>query len=306
MLRILSQRKARMSEAPRYCRNCHEKLGGEYCPRCGQREGRADMRFLDLAGELTGDLLDFDSRLWRTLIYLLFRPGMLTAEFIAGRRARYLPPLRLYLVISFIMFLVMSLGANRIVSVQGDGEAEVPEGVVVGIDLDEAPGEADDPNDVSVSIGLADADSPQWLQDVDQHLEGNVDKLRADPGEFFETLVNYLPQMMFVLLPAFALLLRLVYLLQPFHYLQHLVFSLHYHAFVYLLFLLAQLLELFTVNIDGLLSLGLLVYLPLALHRCYGSSWRGSLGKSLFVYVTYGLLLLLAFSALAILALALL
>ena len=295
-----------MSEAPRYCRNCHEKLGGEYCPRCGQREGRADMRFLDLAGELTGDLLDFDSRLWRTLAYLLFRPGKLTAEFIAGRRARYLPPLRLYLVISFIMFLVMSLGANRIVSVQEDGEEELSDSVVAGVDLEASSDEANDPNVVPDSIDLADADSPQWLQDVDQRLEGNVDKLRADPGEFFETLVNYLPQMMFVLLPAFALLLRLVYLLQPFHYLQHLVFSLHYHAFVYLLFLLAQLLELFTVNIDGLLSLGLLVYLPLALHRCYGSSWRGSLGKSLFLYVTYGVLLLLAFSALAILALALL
>jgi hypothetical protein len=204
------------------------------------------------------------------------------------------------------MFLVMSLGANRIVSVQGDGEEEVPDRVVAGVDLEASSDEADDPNGVPDSIDLADADSPQWLQDVDQRLEGNVDKLRADPGEFFETLVNYLPQMMFVLLPAFALLLRLVYLLQPFHYLQHLVFSLHYHAFVYLLFLLAQLLELFTVNIDGLLSLGLLVYLPLALHRCYGSSWRGSLGKSLFLYVSYGAVLLLSFIALVILALALL
>jgi hypothetical protein len=264
------------------------------------------MRFLDLAGELTGDLLDFDSRLWRTLIYLLFRPGMLTAEFIAGRRARYLPPLRLYLVISFIMFLVMSLGTNGIVAVQGEGDAEVPDGVAVGIEPDAPPEAADEPNEVSDFIDLADADSPQWLQDLDQRLEGNVEKLRADPGEFFEALVSYLPQMMFLLLPAFALLMRLVYLLQPFHYLQHLVFSLHYHAFVYLLFLLGQLLELFTAHMDGLLALGLLVYLPLALHRCYGSSWRGSLGKSLFLYVTYGVLLLLAFSALAILALALL
>jgi hypothetical protein len=141
---------------------------------------------------------------------------------------------------------------------------------------------------------------------MDQRLEANLEKLRTDPGGFLETLVSYLPQMMFALLPVFALLMRLVYLLQPFHYLQHLVFSLHYHAFVYLLSLLARLLEFFTVHMDALLFFGLLVYLPLALRRCYGSSWSGSLLRSLVIYVSYAVVLVAAFAALALLALALL
>ena len=53
----------------------------------------------------TEDLTHADSRLWRTLAALLFKPGHLTREFLAGRRARYLPPVRLYLVLSVLFFL---------------------------------------------------------------------------------------------------------------------------------------------------------------------------------------------------------
>lgn len=78
------------------CRNCGAALAGEYCGRCGQREGRGDRGFAALLGELAGELFDWDSRFWRTLWPLLVRPGFLTAEYIAGRRARYVAPLRLY------------------------------------------------------------------------------------------------------------------------------------------------------------------------------------------------------------------
>ena len=297
-----------MVETPQRCRNCKQVVSGEYCSHCGQREGRADRRFLDLAGELTGDLLDFDSRLWRTLIFLLFRPGFLSAEFIAGRRARYLPPLRLYLVISFMVFLVMSMGTSiSLSSGEGDGD-DLSGDVVVTLDPEEAAQavtgeEVEDPNDLGARIDLAGEDSPQWLQDVDQRMEENVDKLKEDPGEFVETMVGYLPQMMFILLPVFALLVRVAYLFSPFHYLQHLVFALHYHAFVYLLYLLAQLLELTAMHMDAPLFLGLLVYLPLALRRSYASSWGGALGKSLFLYVGYGIVLSLGFAGVAMLAL---
>jgi hypothetical protein len=90
------------------CRNCGTPLQGDFCYNCGQKESTCDHDFLDLAG----DLFVWDSRFWRTLIALLIKPGFLTAEYIAGRKARYMPPLRLYLVISFFMFLLLSLQSN--------------------------------------------------------------------------------------------------------------------------------------------------------------------------------------------------
>ncbi len=66
------------------------------------------MHFSEAIGELADDVVAWDSRLWRTLLPLVFKPGYLTAEFIAGRKARYVAPYRLYLIISFILFLVIS------------------------------------------------------------------------------------------------------------------------------------------------------------------------------------------------------
>jgi len=88
-----------MTDSHVFCRNCRAPLRGEFCSQCGQRHWPNDLSFTDVAGE---EVFSWDSRLWRTLLPLLFRPGFLTAEFIAGRRALNVPPLRLYLIISFM------------------------------------------------------------------------------------------------------------------------------------------------------------------------------------------------------------
>ena len=294
-----------MEQPGRNCRNCRTPLSGEYCSQCGQREGRADRRFLDLAGDIVGDIFDADSRFWRTLLYLLLRPGFLSAEFNAGRRARYLPPLRLYLVISFVVFLLMSVLTSGVMD-SADGISVVDdEGVLVTLNGEEEfdPAVVQDPNEWDVNIGLTDEQSPQWMRDMEGRMEQNAGKLRNDPNQLLGAMVDYLPQMMFLLLPVFALLIQLMYLGTGFHYLQHLVFALHYHSFVYLLYLLGLLLELFSLAVDGWLMLGLFVYLPLAFRRAYDSGWRGALFKSLFVYVSYAFILALGFALVAILAL---
>ena len=300
-------------EQRQFCRNCGTEVTGEYCSHCGQREGRADRRFLDAAGEALGDVFDLDSRFWKTLFFLLFRPGYLSAEFMAGRRARYLPPLRLYLVISFVIFLVMSYyTATGIVIGGGDGaEGRVSENVVISIDTDEpeaAPGDeaAEDAGEWRADIGLADEDSPEWLKDIDQRAEENMVKLREDPSEFIETMVDYLPQLMFLLLPLFALLVQVAYLFSPFHYLQHLVFALHCHSFAFLLYLIGYCLVLAGFEATGWLYLALVVYLVLALRQAYGSGLRGAIGKSLFIFFSYFWLLVGAFSSAAVVALLLL
>jgi hypothetical protein len=92
------------------CLNCGEVLTGQHCSHCGQR---ATVRVLSLWGmlrDVLGDLTNFDSRLWRTLVPLAFRPGLLTQDFLRGRRASYTPPFRMYLILSVAFFLLAQLG----------------------------------------------------------------------------------------------------------------------------------------------------------------------------------------------------
>lgn len=88
------------------CLNCGTHLLGQYCGNCGQRARSRLISLWELLSEAFGDLLEFDSRLWRTLIPLLIRPGQLTRDYLEGRRARYMPPFRTYLVLSVIFFVV--------------------------------------------------------------------------------------------------------------------------------------------------------------------------------------------------------
>jgi hypothetical protein len=90
------------------CLNCGEVLTGQHCSHCGQP---ARVRVLSLWGltrDVIGDLLDADSRVWRTLWPLAFRPGLLTQEFLRGRRMSYTPPFRMYLVLSLVFFVLAS------------------------------------------------------------------------------------------------------------------------------------------------------------------------------------------------------
>jgi len=354
----MAQRRATVAGqvTPRQCRNCGHRVTDEFCAHCGQREGRGDIYFMDAVGDLFGDVFTWDSRLWRTLFPLLLRPGFLSAEFNAGRRVRYMPAFRLYLVISFLLFLILSLDArNAVIKLDrdaapaadppvaeqlaeegieetGDGEELVfPEAVILprdvageaswelgadwarsGASLDataraadaaraaSATGEGESTS--SLSINISGDDAPPWMQGFDERLESNARRIEDDPAGFVDDLVDYLPQMMFLMLPIFALLLKALYLFRAFHYLQHLVFALHYHSFVYLLYLIEKGLEQLQWQPGGWLLLPFAVYLPLALRRCYGSGWGGALLRSLFLYIAYPITLLVGFALVAVLA----
>jgi hypothetical protein len=88
------------------CLNCGSTLSGQYCGNCGQRAQTRLISIWQLLREAFGDLLELDSRLWRTLIPLTIRPGKLTRDYLEGRRARFMPPFRTYLVLSIVFFLV--------------------------------------------------------------------------------------------------------------------------------------------------------------------------------------------------------
>ncbi|MFC3077212.1 DUF3667 domain-containing protein [Phenylobacterium terrae] len=91
--------------APAACRNCGAPLGGKYCQDCGQ-QAHLHGRLVDLLGEMFEGVAHFDGRLWRTLPLLAFRPGELSRRWKAGERARFVPPLHVFL---FAIFLVFTL-----------------------------------------------------------------------------------------------------------------------------------------------------------------------------------------------------
>jgi hypothetical protein len=88
------------------CLNCGAHLRGQYCGNCGQRGSSRLISLWELIRDAFGDLFELDSRLWRTLVPLMIRPGRLTHDYLQGRRARYMPPFRMYLVLSLLFFLV--------------------------------------------------------------------------------------------------------------------------------------------------------------------------------------------------------
>ena len=101
----MARQNAPMPDHPN-CLNCGTELRGQYCGSCGQRARGRLISLWELLQDAFGDLFELDSRLWRTLIPLLIRPGRLTLDYLEGRRARYMPPFRMYLVLSVIFFVV--------------------------------------------------------------------------------------------------------------------------------------------------------------------------------------------------------
>jgi len=92
------------------CKNCHTKLieSAHYCCECGQSSSSLNRPFVAVSKDMLHELLDIDGRLWLTLRTLFSKPGKLTYEFNQGKRVKYTPPLRLYLAISIMFFVIFS------------------------------------------------------------------------------------------------------------------------------------------------------------------------------------------------------
>ena len=101
------------------CANCGSAVAGRYCAQCGQ-SAHVHRSLLHMGEELLHGIFHFETKAWRTLPLLLFRPGRLTREFIEGKRVRYVAPLPLFLFMMFLMFMTFSLTSH-----QGDGDTKL-------------------------------------------------------------------------------------------------------------------------------------------------------------------------------------
>lgn len=246
------------------CANCGADLAGEYCAACGQRHEPHVHTMAHFASEAFESITHADSRLWRTLGYLLTRPGFLTKEFFAGRRARYLPPFRLYLVISVVFFLFgLPEGVNlqlkrdpeeaaameRVREAAAAQTEDFPKAVedVTARALERAAEASADPQDrggekgVNVSLSGLDDFCQAFVNQAqsDNQFRNNVrDRcLRIAAGDgvtVWNNAIHMIPRAMFVFLPLLALAMKLLYWRPKRYYVEHLLFLVHNHAFVFL------------------------------------------------------------------------
>ncbi|MFN0025436.1 MAG: DUF3667 domain-containing protein [Parvularculaceae bacterium] len=110
------------------CLSCGVAIAGAWCAGCGQKNDDMRRSSFVLAKDFVKDTFAFDSRMWRTLGLMVIAPGTVPASYSHGKRSRYTPPVRLFLVVSFLFFLVLSLTQTMFVAVEV--RARTPEEIV--------------------------------------------------------------------------------------------------------------------------------------------------------------------------------
>lgn len=280
------------------CRNCGDGTVGFYCPRCGQRKFEVRVSVRRMLMEVLDDQFSLNSALPRTLWALFFRPGHLTREYLEGRIVRYIPPFRLYVVSSLVFFLGLRLLPDMLTSVTVQEEPGLRV-AVSSTDRAPAPPPAAAAADIAAAEAAEAASGAGWAEGLDVRT-GNavldsafavkIDRLnRMHPREASATVLNafleHVPQMMFVLLPVYALLLKLLYLRRKRFYVEHFVFALHLHAFTFLAFSLAMLAR--GTTMAEVLTAWPLVYAFLAMKKVYGQGWLRTLTKYLTLGAAY-------------------
>ncbi|WP_042723263.1 DUF3667 domain-containing protein [Flavobacterium sp. B17] len=106
------------------CLNCGHIVEERFCPHCGQENTETKQPFYYLFTHFIEDFTHYDGQFWKTIRYLLFNPGRLTKEYLAGKRQIYVAPVKLYIFISFITFLLPSLFSGSEESEEGHDKTE--------------------------------------------------------------------------------------------------------------------------------------------------------------------------------------
>jgi len=97
-----------------HCQNCGTELAGPHCAQCGQAAVDYRRSFRHVIVDVLDSFLNWDSKFFATIGLLIVKPWRLTNEFLAGKRVRYLHPLRLYLLASILFFFAINYGAKGI------------------------------------------------------------------------------------------------------------------------------------------------------------------------------------------------
>jgi hypothetical protein len=330
-----------------HCLNCGAAAHASFCQYCGQETAVHVPSAREFVHEFVGHYVALEGKLWKTLALLLFKPGRLTRDYIEGKRARYVLPLRVYLTMSVVFFAVFKLqghgnetdaparapveagqpaGKQAANKAKQGGEDRSPEATVKDLeqaqaDLDEAKksgglggvpgitlgqlaieaakrdaqakaaaakagsdGTKRNPgaitftdHDTKRSITLVDKDKiGEKLGAISPKLAEKYARFEAKTGDeqlhqVTSGVLGYAPYAIFLMMPFFAMYLKLLYLGSGRRYGEHLLFALHANAFAFLMLVLMMLVPAVPYLRFGL-GLWLAFYLPTAMRKVYGGS----------------------------------
>jgi hypothetical protein len=244
------------------CLNCGAELSGEYCQQCGQKKiHRHDFSLKHFFGHLLHEVTHLDSnKILKTLYALVFRPGLLTAEYLAGRKGSYINPIRIYLTFSALYFL-FAWGA--LYDVRGGGAARM----------------ASNPGTIAAARRKG-IEPTAFAEKIQQKAEKYAAGLR-----FASVLVS-------------GLFLSVLFIGMRRYYVEHLIFSLHYYSFDFfcksifaVMFLVSAAVgfKLPTLALDLFYPVAF-IYLLLAVRRVYRQRWPITGMKAVVLYVCETLL----------------
>jgi hypothetical protein len=244
------------------CPNCSTSLLGSHCHECGQKKIEANEYSLKrFIGQAINDFTDLESnKIFRTLSAMIFRPGLLAAEYLAGRRGRFLGPLKLYLTFSALYFL---FAWTVLSEVRGESAQRIARRPVT---VRMANQRGLDPNVFAAKI----------QEKAEKYASG----LRI-----FSVLIS-------------GMFLAALYFRMGKYYVEHLVFSLYYYSFDFFFKTLFAVLFLVTAAIGVKLPTVILnlfypialIYLVFALRRVYHQRWAITLSKAVVLFACETLL----------------
>lgn len=329
-------------KSPQECLNCGTVLSDRYCPHCGQDSKEFRRSVWQVAGQFFETFTELDSTFLRSFFPLLFRPGFLTRQFLAGKRKSFLNPIQMYAFFSFFLFFTdfsfpdflqneseISIGKeieNNLYAADSGKVKEVKTNVTIGF-----PGLKIKVQDTSKTGPIELEKSVKTLKAYDslqkiipeKNRDGffkrtfnrklltiNEKMQKKETGLFdawLDTFKSNIPNLLILLLPCFALLLKLLYVRRKWYYVEHLIFGIHFHCFIFFWVSFGIVLSRCTVleeDIEPYLVLWMFVYFLLALKNVYRQGWIKTFIKSLVllfsyaVFMAFGLVANLLISAL--------
>jgi hypothetical protein len=305
------------TETPRSanCLNCGAPLSGPFCGQCGQRDVPPYPSVRELAVDAFWELSGWDGRFATTVKALFRRPGMLTREFLEGRRARYISPLRLYLMASLVYFVVAAaapkLAETKAKNFAGIEGAGFKIGTTTTAPKTTAAQRVGDAASRSMQSANANPDIDPDSLTAEEQKEALDDIAKAprifqpflrravvDPKGFKKGIFDAMPRMLFALLPIFAAIVAMFYHRRK--YPEHLYFAIHLQAFVFLALALVQVSK-FTQSaaIASYFGIAAAIWIPvyatIAFRRTYGGSVARTLLKEVGIGTIYGTVSTVAF-----------